>query len=1154
MTRNPFAVRFTNRRYLDAVEDHVVVFDGATGTQLAKSPLTVEDFGGERTEGLMEMLVFHRPEVVEAVHAAYLAAGAEAVETDTLRANRITLAEFGVEERALEINRRAATIARRAADRLRRETGIPRFVAGSMGPTGKLPSLDDPELSDVTFDALVEAYAEQARGLLEGGVDVLLLETQQDLLELKAAIYGIWQTFRALGVRAPIQAQVTLDAGGRMLTGPDVEAAAVALAALPVDIIGMNCSTGPDEMRESVRRLLALTNRPVSVLPNAGMPENVDGRAVYHMQPEPFAVSLAEFARWGVRAVGGCCGTGPEHITALCDQLHTVATARVSRPAYSVEPLPYVAGNIQSVALHQEPRPLIVGERINTQGSRKVRELVMAERYDALLELAETQVEYGAHVLDVCVALTERADEADRMRRVVKLLSLNTPAPLMIDTTDLEVMRAALETYPGRAIINSVNLEAGEAHALEVLGLAREFGAALIALTIDEQGMARTADRKLEVARRIYHLAVDDVGLPPHALIFDPLTFTLATGDAETASAAVETLDAIRRIKAALPGVLTNLGVSNVSYGLKPDARRVLNSVFLYRAVEAGLDLAIVNPAQITPYPDIPAEARALADDLIFQRRPEALARYIAHFEGLAAVEEELHDETLSPEERLFHAVTRRRREGVEALVDACLESHPPLDVLNGILLPAMKEVGDRFGAGELILPFVLKSAEVMKAAVTHLEQYLDHAVGISKGTVVLATVFGDVHDIGKNLVKTILANNGYTVHDLGKQVPVDVIIDRAVEVNADAIGLSALLVATSRQMQRAVEELQRRGLHIPLLVGGAAINPAFAQRIAMPEGGDLYTAGVYYCKDAFEALQVLEHIVMFTPPPPPAHPHGEGEGQSGDAGQPAACATCGGCALPDAPLTIPVPPFWGTRVVPEIPLAELLPLLDRKSLFRVGWGARGATGERWEALQAEFEARLTAMAPQAGAYLKPQAVYGYFPAQSDCNDLVIYDPADPMARREIARFTFPRQTSGKRLSLADYFAPAQSAAVDVVALQVVTVGSGAAERFGALDSAGDYSEAYFVHGLAAHTAEAAAEWTHRRIRRELGLVEGQGKRYSWGYPACPDLDGHCTLFRLLPAESSLGMTLSPAAQLIPEYSTAALVIHHPEAVYFAIR
>ncbi len=1151
-------IPWTNRRYLDAVADHVVLFDGATGTELAKYGPGPADFGGERTAGLMEMLLFHRPEVVAQVHATYFEAGAEVVETNTFRGNRVSLAEFGVADRALEINRRAAEIARQAADRVTADSGRPRFVAGAMGPTGKLPSLEKMERmeEDVTFDEIATVYAEQSRGLLEGGVDLLLLETQQDLLELKAAIQGIWRTFRALNQRVPIQAQITLDVHGRMLTGPSVEAALATLAALPVDVIGLNCSTGPEEMRGAIRRLLALTQHPVSVLPNAGMPESVDGRAVYHMAAEPFADALATFVAWGVRIVGGCCGTGPEHIRQIASALTDVDIPQprpVSLASYPVPlvSLPYVASNVEAVALHQEPRPLLVGERVNTQGSRKARRLILAEQYDALVALAESQVASGAHVLDVCVALTERADEITTMQRVVKLLTLNSSAPLMIDTTDLAVMRAALATYPGRAIINSVHLEAGEGRARRILALARDFGAAVVALTIDEQGMAKTAERKMAIVERLYHLAVDEMGLPPHAMIFDPLTFTLATGDADSAGAAVATLTALEQIKARYPQALINLGVSNVSYGLTPRARHVLNSVFLYRAVEAGLDMAIVNPAQITPYPEIAPEVRALAEDVIFNRSPSALQDYIAYFADQEETDELAVDESaaLPPHEQLYQAILHRRREGVEALVDATLEEEEmaPLAVLNDVLLPAMKKVGERFGAGELILPFVLQSADVMKAAVAQLEPHLESTQGVSKGTIVLATVFGDVHDIGKNLVRTILENNGYAVHDLGKQVPMTEIVDAAVERRADAIGLSALLVATSRQMALVVEELHRRGLQIPVLVGGAAINADFAQRIAQCDAGEIYRGGVFYCEDAFEALQVLENIVLFTPPPPPEdHDH---EHERAVSAPSAECATCGtACALSalqSGPDTIPAPPFWGYRAEMDVPWAELAELLDHKRLFRVGWGAKSATGEQWEAVRADFEARLVRMWAEAPDYLHPRAVYGYFPVQSQGNDVLLYDSQHPKARCEIARLNFPRRPRGERwVSVADYVAPAAGEAIDVVAMQVVTVGAGATERYGALDAAGEHSAAYFVHGLAAELAETTAEWMHQRIRQELGLAARQGRRYSWGYPACPDLQAHRIVFDLLPAERALGMQLSSAGQLIPEHSTAAFVVH----------
>jgi len=1159
------------RSYLEAIADHVVVFDGANGTQLQKYPLTAEDFGGEQYVGCFDYLAITRPDMLAEVHSGYFAAGSEVVETNTFRSNRITLAEYGLQDRVLEINRAAARIARQVADRFERETGIPRYVAGSIGPTGKLPSSTDPELSNITFKELEEVYREQAQGLVEGGVDLLLVETSQDILEVKAAVAGIHRYFQESGRRVPLQVQVTLDTSGRMLLGTDIAAALTTLVYLPIDVIGINCSTGPEYMREPVRYLVEHSPRPISVLPNAGLPLNVDGEAVYPLQPDPFAEMMAEFVAWGVEVVGGCCGTTPAHIERLIEvispQRYRQEQARrpgAIRAGRRRTYIPTVSSGMRAVPLRQEPPPLLVGERINAQGSRKAKRLLLAGDYDAILELAQEQMAYGAHVLDVCVAMTEREDEAEMMRTVVKKLSTSVEAPLMFDSTEPAVIEAALETYPGRGIINSIHLEGGRDRLDAVLPLAVKHGAAVVALTIDEQGMARTAERKLEVARRIYQIAVEEYGLLPDALIFDPLTFTLATGDPEYANAAVETLEGLRRIKAELPGVLTNLGVSNVSFGLRPAARRVLNSVFLYHAVEAGLDVAIVNPRHTTPYSEIPEEQRTLADDLIFNRRPDALSRFIQYFEEHEVTLEEAErvDPTagMTPEEKLYWQIVHRRKEGIEALVDEVVAAHDPIWTLNQVLLPAMKEVGDRFGAGELILPFVLQSAEVMKKAVARLETYLERAEGASKGQIILATVYGDVHDIGKNLVKTILVNNGYIVHDLGKQVPANVIIDKAVEVQADAIGLSALLVSTSRQMPLVVNELARRGLEIPVLIGGAAINRRFGRRILfLEEDGRPYPAGVFYCKDAFEGLAVMDRLV--DPEQREAlvaQVIAEAEAEVRRRSAPTAAAPgpaeAGPRSVPPPP-RIPEPPFWGPRVVREIPLQAVFPYIHKPELFRLSWGGKNTRGEAWERLEAEFEARLARMQREAlqEGYLRPQAVYGYFPCQSEGDDLVLYDWRELAAQREIARFTFPRQPSGDRLCLADYFAPVGSPQVDVVALQVVTVGPGATEKFDALQAAGDYSEAYYVHGLAVQTAEATAEYLHRYIRRELGLAEDQGKRYSWGYPACPDLSQHRIVFDLLPAEETLGMSLTPAYQLVPEQSTAALVVHHPAARYFSV-
>jgi 5-methyltetrahydrofolate--homocysteine methyltransferase len=971
------------------------------------------------------------------------------------------------------------------------------------------------------------------------------------------------------GIRVPIQAQVTLDTTGRMLLGSDIAAVLTILEGFPIAALGLNCSTGPDYMREAIRYLGENSPVPVSCIPNAGLPLNVDGQAVYPLQPQPFAETLSDFvARYGVGIVGGCCGTTPEHLHTLVQMLGSAARQPKPRPTWCA---PRLASGVQAMAMQQEPRPFLIGERLNTQGSQKFKKLILAEDFEGAREIAEQQINSGAHGLDLCLALTERSDEAQSMVRLIQTLRLTTRVPFIFDTTEPEVMEAALKAAPGRCLINSTNLEGGRARFDRVLGLAKHYNAAVILLTIDEQGMAKTAERKLEIARRMYAIAVDEFGLRPCDLVFDALTFTLATGQVEFANSAVETLEGIRQIKAELPGVLTSLGVSNCSFGLTPPARAVLNSVMLYHAVQAGLDMAIVNPAQITPYAEISAEQRLLAEDLIFNRRADALARYVEYFsshggEGQRVDANQQALQAMSPRQRLHHAILHRRREGVEADIDLILaeeatqpKSEVAVQILNEVLLPAMKEVGDKFGTGELILPFVLQSAEVMKKAVAHLEQYLERKEGVSKGTVVLATVYGDVHDIGKNLVKTILVNNGYVVHDLGKQVPAETVISKAVELQADAIGLSALLVSTSKQMPLIVNELHRRRLHFPVLIGGAAINQRFGRRILRTDDGRWYEPGVFYCKDAFEGLATMDALSDAQQRPAllaQVRRQAEMELNRSTGTDSAPQAQTGRRSVLPAE-RIPTPPGWGVRVVRQMPLDVVFEHLSKNELFRLSWGAKNTHGEAWQKLQAEYEQRLQAMRRQAlqEGWLKPQGVYGYWPAQADGDDLILFDPQTLTSGtpQERARFHFPRQSDGETLCLADYFLPLGAPQMDVVALQVVTVGQEASERFEALQEAGEYSEAYFRHGLAVQTAEACAEYLHRHIRRELGLAEGQGKRYSWGYPAIPDLADHAVVFDLLPAQAELGMRLTAAYQLVPEQSTAAIIVHHPLAKYYNV-
>jgi 5-methyltetrahydrofolate--homocysteine methyltransferase len=940
-------------------------------------------------------------------------------------------------------------------------------------------------------------------------------------------------------------------------------------------------------MRESVRYLAEHCPLPISTLPNAGIPLNENGQAVYPMKPEAMATALSEFiSEFGVHIVGGCCGNGHEHMREIVRACRSVSRKQRSLD-FKHYSFPFLTSGVRATSLVQSPPPLLVGERVNAQGSRKARQALLKDDYDTLLSIAREQVEGGAHVLDLCVAMTERADETEQMARLVKKLSLGIETPLVIDSTEAEVIRAALEIYPGRALINSINMENGRQRIESVLPLAVEHGAALVALTIDEVGMGKTCARKVEIAQRIYDICVNEYGLAPNALVFDTLTFPITTGQEELQTAAIETLEAITRLKADLPGVLTILGVSNVSFGLTQHARAVLNSVFLYYAVKAGLDLAIVNPTHITPYAEIDAEPRQLAEDLIYNR-PDALPRYIAYFEahephGDEATAKVDPLEGLNTCERAHWQILHRRKEGIEALIDQAIGERAAAEglangaaavqVLNTVLLPAMKDVGDRFGAGELILPFVLQSAEVMKRAVAQLEQYLERKEGYTKGRIVLATVFGDVHDIGKNLVNTILSNNGYTVYDLGKQVPLNTILDKAIEVEADAIGLSALLVSTSKQMPLCVRELHKRGLSFPVIVGGAAINRAYGRRILFVDEQtadctpQAYAPGVFYARDAFEGLEIVDKLTS-TPEQHAALVAKIKEEALRERLQPGKSARS---ALETAPeedtrpshlirrgIAIPVPPFWGPRVLERIGLEDVAGCMDLNTLYRLHWGGK-AHGEDFQRLVSnEFQPRLERMVREARQqrFLQPRVVYGYFPCQASGNELIVYDYRiwqEQGALREVVRLRCPRQRERDRLCLSDYFASQTEGIVDVMAMQVVTMGRAASEAVQHLQDAGNYAEAYYVHGLAVEMAEGLAAYTNRLICDELQLDGERGRRYSWGYPAIPDLADHVRVFELLPVRAAIDVELTEAFQLVPEQSTAAIVVHHPQASYFAV-
>ncbi|KAB8144623.1 methionine synthase [Chloroflexia bacterium SDU3-3] len=1194
-------MRNTKPTYLEALKERVLIFDGAMGTSIDTFNLTAEDYGGERTNGNRDYLVITRPDVIGQIHSWFMEAGVDVLETCTFQSTRLRLEEWGLGERTHELNVAAAKLARSVADRYEALDGRPRYVAGSMGPTGKLPSSDDPALSDITFEQLSEIFREQAVGLITGGADVLLVETSVDILEVKAALDGIRRAKQETKAdHVAVQAQVFLDLSGRMLLGTEVPAMIATLEAMPVDVIGLNCSTGPEHMRAAIEYLTSHSRLPISCIPNAGLPIEVDGETVYPMDPDSFSRILGEFvSEYGVSVVGGCCGTRPPHLAKLRE---VVGYDRAPTPR-QIEYIPSLSSGIKASALHQDITLTLIGERVNTLGSRKVKRLLLKDDYDGVAEVAREQVDSGAHMLDVCVAMTERPDEKEQMVTLLKKLTMNVELPLVIDTTEHDVLEAALAMYPGRALVNSVSLEGGRGAKIDkVLPLVARYGAATITMTIDEEGMAHSAERKLAVAKRIAQIAQDEYGVPHEALVYDVLTFPITTGQEELRRAAIETIEGIRLVKREIPGCFTTLGVSNLSFGVAPHARAALNSVFLKHAVDAGLDTAIINPAHITPYAEVPQEQREICEDLIFNRREDALARFIGFFENVSAEEgDEKADPTagMGAAERLHWKVVHRKKDGVEADIDTLLaegltaagyrtdnpavavkdeatESSPrgvvAVGVLNSVLLPAMKEVGDLFGSGQLILPFVLQSAEVMKKAVAYLEQFLDKLEGSTKGKVVLATVYGDVHDIGKNLVNTILSNNGYTVYDLGKQVPINTIIEKAVEVQADAIGLSALLVSTSKQMPLAVQELHKRGLSFPVLVGGAAINKQYGQRISFIGEEEPYEAGVFYCRDAFEGLETMDKLSD------PAFRSDFVEQTLRDAELSLREKQRGRMALADLGKAsqegeqvrsaarrdnlVPTPPFWGTQVATRIKLQDVVDCLDRNALYRLQWGAKNAKGPEWEKLKAEFDAKVRELVREAerDGWLEPKVVYGYFPVQSQGNELIVYDPATVVGSeakagttpRELTRFAFPRQPERERLCLADYFRSVEEGVYDVAAFQIVTMGRTVDDLTERLQQEGDYTRSYYIHGLSVSLAEALAELTNRIIRQGLGLRGEQGKRYSWGYPACPDLDEHAKLFSILPAER-IDVELTEAFQLIPEQSTAAIVVHHPEAKYFAI-
>ncbi|MFC8665402.1 methionine synthase [Streptomyces sp. NPDC057199] len=1151
----------------EALATRVVVADGAMGTMLQAQDPTMEDF--ENLEGCNEILNLTRPDIVRSVHEEYFAVGVDCVETNTFGANHAALAEYDIAERVFELSESGARIAREVADEFTASTGQQRWVLGSMGPGTKLPTL-----GHAPYTLLRDAYQRNAEGMIAGGADALLVETTQDLLQTKASVIGARKALDTLGVDLPLIVSVTVETTGTMLLGSEIGAALTALEPLGIDMIGLNCATGPAEMSEHLRYLARHSRIPLSCMPNAGLPVLGKNGAHYPLTAPELADAQETFVReYGLSLIGGCCGTTPEHLRQVVERVRDLTpTARDPRPE------PGAASLYQTVPFRQDTAYMAIGERTNANGSKKFREAMLDGRWDDCVEMARDQIREGAHMLDLCVDYVGRDGVAD-MEELAGRFATASTLPIVLDSTEVPVIRAGLEKLGGRAVINSVNYEDGdgpESRFAKVTGLAQEHGAALIALTIDEEGQARTVEHKVAIAERLIEDLTENWGIHESDILIDTLTFTICTGQEESRKDGIATIEAIRELKRRRPDVQTTLGLSNISFGLNPAARVLLNSVFLDECVKAGLDSAIVHASKILPIARFDDEQVSTALDLIYDRRAEGydpLQKLMALFEGAttkslkAGRAEELA--ALPLDERLKRRIIDGEKNGLEADLDEALQTRPALDIVNETLLDGMKVVGELFGSGQMQLPFVLQSAEVMKTAVAHLEPHMEKTDDEGKGTIVLATVRGDVHDIGKNLVDIILSNNGYNVVNLGIKQPVSAILEAAEEHRADVIGMSGLLVKSTVIMKENLEELNQRKMaaDYPVILGGAALTRAYVEQ----DLHEIYEGEVRYARDAFEGLRLMDALIAVKRGVPGAslpelkQRRVRATPQTVVEERPEEGSVRSDVSI-DNP--VPEPPFWGTRVIKGIQLKEYASWLDEGALFKGQWGlkqARKGDGPTYEELvETEGRPRLRGLLDQlqTGNLLEAAVVYGYFPCVSKDDDLILLDEQG----NERTRFTFPRQRRGRRLCLADFFRPEESGETDVVGLQVVTVGSRIGEETAKLFEANAYRDYLELHGLSVQLAEALAEYWHARVRSELGFagedpadvedmfaLKYRGARFSLGYGACPDLEDRAKIARLLEPER-IGVHLSEEFQLHPEQSTDAIVIHHPEAKYFNAR
>jgi 5-methyltetrahydrofolate--homocysteine methyltransferase len=1180
--------------FLDLLKEKIIVFDGAMGVSLQAANLSIDDWGGPNFENCSENLLYTRPDVVERVHRSFLDIGCDVIETNSFGGSEVVLTEFGIAEKTYDVNKKAAELAKRLANDYT-TPDHPRFVAGSIGPGTKLPTL-----GHIAYRDLKDAYREQVRGLVDGGSDVLIVETCQDLLQTKAALAAIFEHFEKTRSRIPVIAQVTIEIFGTMLNGTEIGAALTALEPFPIDVIGMNCGTGPKHMTDSFRWLAENSPLPISILPNAGLPEVKDGQQHYDETPQSFAAQVEHFAKdFGANIIGGCCGTTPEHIRLLVERLGSLSPKQ--RDAR-------LAPSASSIYFHQpytqDASFLIVGERVNASGSKKMRDLLDAEDWDGLVNLAKSQEKEGAHILDVNVDFVGRDGIAD-MHSLAARLATAVKIPLMFDSTEWEKMEAGLEHAGGKSILNSTNYEDGEPRFLKVLTLAKEYGASVVIGLIDEEGMARAAEDKLRIARRAYKQAME-FGIEPHDIFFDPLALPISTGIEEDRANADETINAIRQIKAEMPHANIILGVSNISFGLSPAARVVLNSVFLHDCVEAGMNSAIVNASKILPLMRFNELEIDTARDLICDRRKfegevctyDPLVEFTRLFEGKTAQSIKPDISNLPIEEKLKHHIIDGERIGLEDSLKTALEKYQPLDIINDILLDGMKTVGELFGSGQMQLPFVLQSAESMKAAVKFLEPFMEKAEGSNKGVLVLATVKGDVHDIGKNLVDIILTNNGYKVINLGIKQPIDDILRAAEETRCDAVGMSGLLVKSTLVMRDNLELMNERGIKVPVILGGAALNRRYVDNDLIP----LYKGELFYARDAFDGLHAMDKLTQIDgqkqtskeAEQPRKNEMSEPEtkdtgsatndeedlvGEDAKLGVEAARVTSRvsgdtthtTLSQISSDVDTPKAPFYGSKVVEITDLTKIFDFINETALFKGQWQYKQGkkSAEEYQTILNDTVypkfAEIKAKAIRE-KLLEAKVVYGYFPCQSSGNDLIIYETNETTER---LRFTFPRQPleqrGGKNLCLADYFASIESGRIDVVAFDLVTMGRRPSEHSAKLFKADNYTEYLLFHGLSVESAEALAEMWHKRIREELGIANNdapqltklfhqgyQGSRYSFGYPACPNIEDQTKLFNLLEPHR-IGVELTDEFMLDPEQSTSAIILHHPDAKYFNI-